>query len=235
LAAADTGVLADRIEVCLDLLRPLIRAHYDDASLRLDDLDRIGQAAAASSNLDAFLAGLVLDPAGASADFARSPQLDDDYLILSIVHSAKGLEWDNVHLIHAAHGAFPSDMALSEPDGLAEEARLFYVAITRARNQLTIYHPQTGAPKRPRRSARLHPAQPVPRRPRLRNDRYLARDARNHDLGRTCAGHSAHCDSGDGRTFLLRSRRRVRRRGSSARSSPPAAACRPRPTSSPDD
>jgi DNA helicase-2/ATP-dependent DNA helicase PcrA len=152
--AAKTSALADRIVAGLDLLRPLIRAHYDDASLRMEDLDRLGQAAAASSNLDAFLTGLVLDPAGASTDYARSPHIDDDYLVLSTVHSAKGLEWDNVHLIHAADGAFPSDMALSDPDGLAEEARLFYVAVTRARNQLTIYHPH-----------RMHPT--------IRSDRHV--------------------------------------------------------------
>jgi DNA helicase-2/ATP-dependent DNA helicase PcrA len=58
------------------------------------------------------------------------------------VHSAKGLEWTAVHLIHAVDGAFPSDMALGTDDGLAEEQRLFYVAVTRARDTLTIYLPQ---------------------------------------------------------------------------------------------
>ena len=61
--------------------------------------------------------------------------------MLSTVHSAKGLEWDTVHLIHAVDGAFPSDMALSTPAGLVEEQRLFYVAVTRARDQLAIYTP----------------------------------------------------------------------------------------------
>ena len=57
------------------------------------------------------------------------------------MHSAKGLEWPHVHVLHAVDGAFPSDMALSSPDGLAEEQRLFYVAITRARDSLAIYSP----------------------------------------------------------------------------------------------
>ena len=85
---------------------------------------------------------MTIDPASASADYARSPHLDEDYLTLSTVHSAKGLEWDAVHLIHAVDGAFPSDMALRTDDGLAEEQRLFYVAVTRARDTLTIYTPQ---------------------------------------------------------------------------------------------
>ncbi|MDQ1752552.1 MAG: ATP-dependent helicase UvrD/PcrA [Pseudonocardiales bacterium] len=141
-AATAASDPSDRITICLDLLRPLIKACYVDAALRQADLDRLGQAAAASSDLGLFLAGLILDPAGATTDYAKPPHLDDDYLVLSTVHSAKGLEWEHVHLIHATDGAFPSDMALSDPDGLAEEARLFYVAVTRARDSLTVHHPQ---------------------------------------------------------------------------------------------
>ena len=58
------------------------------------------------------------------------------------MHSAKGLEWERVHLLHATDGAFPSDMALSDDDGLAEEQRLFYVALTRARDNLVVYTPR---------------------------------------------------------------------------------------------
>jgi DNA helicase-2/ATP-dependent DNA helicase PcrA len=67
--------------------------------------------------------------------------IDEDWLILSTVHSAKGLEFDAVHVIHAADGNFPSDMSLGSPEGLEEERRLFYVAITRARRDLAIYVP----------------------------------------------------------------------------------------------
>jgi transposase len=72
----------------------------------------------------------------------RHTPLDDDYMTLSTVHSAKGLEWDIVHLIGASDGNFPSDMALTTPEGLEEERRLFYVALTRARHTLVIYVPQ---------------------------------------------------------------------------------------------
>ena len=93
-------------------------------------------------DLRAFVAEVTLDPSGASADYAKKPQLDEDYLTLSTVHSAKGLEWSAVHLLRAADGAFPSDMALSTDTGLEEEQRLFYVAITRARDILRIYTPE---------------------------------------------------------------------------------------------
>jgi DNA helicase-2/ATP-dependent DNA helicase PcrA len=67
--------------------------------------------------------------------------IDEDWLVLSTVHSAKGLEFDAVHVIHAADGNFPSDMSLGSPEGLEEERRLFYVAITRARRNLAVYVP----------------------------------------------------------------------------------------------
>ncbi|UQX89303.1 ATP-dependent helicase [Jatrophihabitans telluris] len=141
-AAIANTEAAQRITGCLDVLRPLVKVAYLDAALRQDDLDRLALAAAASSDLERFLAELILDPAGVSTDFAQPPHIDDDYLVLSTVHSAKGLEWEHVHLIHVTDGAFPSDMALSSPNGLAEEARLFYVAVTRARDRLSLYHPQ---------------------------------------------------------------------------------------------
>jgi DNA helicase-2/ATP-dependent DNA helicase PcrA len=94
-----------------------------------------------ATSLGSFLADLALDPPSSSADYAGPPQLDDDYMILSTVHSAKGLEWDAVHVIGASDGNFPSDMALTTPEGLEEERRLFYVALTRARHTLAIYVP----------------------------------------------------------------------------------------------
>ena len=139
-ARAHTAVV-DQVQACLQLLRPLVRAHYLDGALRVDDLDRLAGAAATCPDLPGFVAELTLDPAAASTDYAKPPRLDDDYLTLTTVHSAKGLEWPRVHLIHAVDGAFPSDMALIDADGLDEEHRLFYVAVTRARDALTIYTP----------------------------------------------------------------------------------------------
>jgi DNA helicase-2/ATP-dependent DNA helicase PcrA len=140
--AAATDVVRERVRTCLELLQPLITGNYQDAALHLDDLDQLAGSAQHVRDLGEFVAGLTLDPAAVSTDYARPPHVDDDYLVLSTVHSAKGLEWDTVHLLHAIDGAFPSDMALHDPDGLAEEHRLFYVAITRARDRLTIYVPR---------------------------------------------------------------------------------------------
>jgi ATP-dependent DNA helicase UvrD/PcrA len=124
-----------------DALAPLVRRRYPDAEARLHDLDILVDAAAAASTLEQFAAELALDPPQSSADFAGRPRLDEDYLVLSTIHSAKGLEWDLVHVIHASDGNLPSDMALSSREGLDEERRLFYVALTRARRGLTVYVP----------------------------------------------------------------------------------------------
>ena len=87
------------------------------------------------------MAEVTLDPPQSTGDYAKPPHLDEDFVTLSTVHSAKGLEWEVVHVIHAVDGSFPSDMALSSDEGLAEEARLFYVAVTRARDELNVYTP----------------------------------------------------------------------------------------------
>jgi DNA helicase-2/ATP-dependent DNA helicase PcrA len=124
-----------------DALTPFVRRRYPDADARLHDLAVLVDAAGAASTLEQFAAELALDPPQSSADFAGRPKLDEDYLVLSTIHSAKGLEWDLVHVIHASDGNLPSDMALSAREGLDEERRLLYVALTRARRGLTIYVP----------------------------------------------------------------------------------------------
>jgi DNA helicase II / ATP-dependent DNA helicase PcrA len=124
-----------------DALAPLIRRRYPDADVRLRDLDLLADGAARSPSLEQFTAELALDPPQSSADLARQPKLDEDYLVLSTIHSAKGLEWETVHLIHASDGNVPSDMALTSRDGLEEERRLLYVALTRPRRALHVYVP----------------------------------------------------------------------------------------------
>jgi DNA helicase-2/ATP-dependent DNA helicase PcrA len=129
------------VDQCTGLLEPLVRRRYPDSGVRLVDIERLSGAAAASTDLATFVAEVTLDPAASSSDYAKPPHLDEDFLTLSTVHSAKGLEWSQVHVLHAVDGAFPSDMALSTDEGLAEEHRLFYVAVTRARDELAIYTP----------------------------------------------------------------------------------------------
>jgi DNA helicase-2/ATP-dependent DNA helicase PcrA len=137
-AEVDTPQLAAAILAALD--SPL-RARYPDAAIRIADLQRLADAAASRPSLHDALVDLALDPPLSASDLAGPPRLDDDFLVISTVHSAKGLEWPVVHLPQLADGAVPSDMALGSPGGLAEEHRLFYVAVTRARDHLYLYAP----------------------------------------------------------------------------------------------
>jgi DNA helicase II / ATP-dependent DNA helicase PcrA len=140
-AAAGLDGTADRATAILAALRDPLQARYPDAAIRMADLERLADAAAASPSLHDALVELALDPPVSGSDLAGRPRLDDDFLVISTVHSAKGLEWPVVHLPQLADGAVPSDMALSTPEGLAEEQRLFYVAVTRARDRVYLYAP----------------------------------------------------------------------------------------------
>ncbi|HEX4427999.1 MAG TPA: ATP-dependent helicase [Frankiaceae bacterium] len=142
-ARAESSIPA-RVTACTSIVMPLVHRRYTDAPARVGDLERLAAGAERSVDLAGFVAQVTLDPPASTGDFAKPPHLDEDYVTLSTVHSAKGLEWPVVHLLHAVDGAFPSDMALgdfSDNSGLAEEQRLFYVAITRARDELSIYTP----------------------------------------------------------------------------------------------
>jgi DNA helicase-2/ATP-dependent DNA helicase PcrA len=131
----------DRATAILAALDAPLRDRYPDAGVRLNDLERLADAAASRPSLHDALVELALDPPVSASDLAGPPRLDEDFLVLSTIHSAKGLEWPVVHLLHLVDGAVPSDMALGSPEGLAEERRLFYVAVTRARDQLNLYAP----------------------------------------------------------------------------------------------
>jgi DNA helicase II / ATP-dependent DNA helicase PcrA len=141
LAAAAGDPSSAQAAAILAVLDPLIRARYPDAAARLADLQRLADAAAAQPSLHDALAELTLDPPVSASDLAGPPRLDEDYLTISTIHAAKGLEWPIVHLPQLVDGAIPSDMALGDPGGLAEEHRLFYVAVTRARDCLYLYAP----------------------------------------------------------------------------------------------
>jgi DNA helicase II / ATP-dependent DNA helicase PcrA len=139
--AAFMEMTGERTTAILAALRDPLRARYPDADIRIADLERLADAAASRPSLHDALVELALDPPVSASDLAGPPRLDDDFLVISTVHSAKGLEWPVVHLPHLVDGAVPSDMALASPVGLAEERRLFYVAVTRARDQLFLYAP----------------------------------------------------------------------------------------------
>jgi DNA helicase II / ATP-dependent DNA helicase PcrA len=124
-----------------DAISPLIKARYPDGALRMTDLDQLVAAAHESSDLVHFAAEVALDPPQSSSDLAGPPHLDEDYLVLSTIHSAKGLEWDGVHVLAIYDGNFPACMSAGSRESIDEERRLLYVAVTRARRQLHLYVP----------------------------------------------------------------------------------------------
>jgi DNA helicase-2/ATP-dependent DNA helicase PcrA len=121
--------------------QPHLERLYDAAQVRAGDLEQLEQIAAAYPCRERFLTELTLDPPDATGDEAGVPHLDDDYLILSTIHSAKGQEWDVVYVLNIADGCIPSDMATGNPAQIEEERRLLYVAMTRARDHLYLVHP----------------------------------------------------------------------------------------------
>jgi DNA helicase-2/ATP-dependent DNA helicase PcrA len=125
----------------LKFYQPLLETHYDNFQPRLRDLEQLELIASRYKNRRRMLLELTLDPPSSTQDLAGQPHLDDDYLVLSTIHSAKGLEWDAVYVIHAADGYIPSDMATKNSDEVEEELRLFYVALTRAKNWLYVCYP----------------------------------------------------------------------------------------------
>ena len=138
-AALAAGPDAERLR---DALAPIVRAHYMDGAVRIQDLDALCGLARDASDLRTFVAELLLDPPASSTDLAGPALQDEDWLVLSTVHSAKGLEWQAVHLVAAYDGNFPSDLAAGSRESLAEERRLLYVALTRARRSLIVYVPR---------------------------------------------------------------------------------------------
>ncbi|MGV3719888.1 MAG: ATP-dependent helicase [Actinomycetota bacterium] len=133
--------VASQVERIRRFYEPIFQRVYDNAPMRLRDLDSLEQIAVGSSSRAQFLADLALDPPSSTQDLAGPPLLDEDYLILSTIHSAKGCEWNAVHLIHVSDGIIPSDMATGSTEEIEEERRLLYVAMTRARDALYLYFP----------------------------------------------------------------------------------------------
>ena len=142
IAESGEGAPGPTVERLRDTLAPLVRGHYADGPVRLHDLDAIAGMAGDAADLRSFVAEIVLDPPASAADLAGPPHLDDDWLVLSTVHSAKGLEWQSVHLLAAYDGNFPACMSAGTSESIAEERRLLYVALTRARRSLSIYVPR---------------------------------------------------------------------------------------------
>jgi DNA helicase-2/ATP-dependent DNA helicase PcrA len=141
LSGPDPGAPSVQVERIQAVYAPLLEHLYDSPESRLGDLDQIARLADRAPDRAQFLADLALDPPTWTGDLAGPPVLDEDFLILSTMHSAKGLEWDAVYVIHAADGNIPSDLATGSAEEIEEERRLFYVALSRARDWLYVCCP----------------------------------------------------------------------------------------------
>jgi DNA helicase II / ATP-dependent DNA helicase PcrA len=121
---------------------PHLQRIHEDAAVRQADLAQLAQIAQGFSSREAFLTELTLDPPGATSDEAGAPLLDEDYLILSTIHSAKGQEWKAVFVLNCVDGCIPADLATGSSAEIEEERRLLYVAMTRAKDHLHLIVPQ---------------------------------------------------------------------------------------------
>jgi DNA helicase-2/ATP-dependent DNA helicase PcrA len=130
------------LQAVIDWYQPQLERLHDDARVRRADLDQLCQLAAGHGSRQQFVTELTLDPPAATSNEADVPHRDEDYLILSTIHSAKGQEWSVVHVLNVVDGCMPADMATGQRAEIEEERRLLYVAMTRARDALDLWLPQ---------------------------------------------------------------------------------------------
>jgi ATP-dependent DNA helicase UvrD/PcrA len=139
--AVTEGPWQGQVARAREWFEPHLERIYDSAHVRLGDLVQLERLATQFATRDQFLAELALDPPAVTGDLAGTPLLDEDYLILSTVHSAKGQEWDAVYILNVSDGNFPSEFSTGTSDQIEEERRLLYVAMTRAKNDLHLIAP----------------------------------------------------------------------------------------------
>jgi DNA helicase II / ATP-dependent DNA helicase PcrA len=142
---------------------PRLEALHGDAHTRAGDLEQLEQIAGGFDSRERFLSELTLDPPSATGAEAGPPYLDEDYLILSTIHSAKGQEWDAVYILNAVDGCIPSDMATGTPEEIEEERRLLYVAMTRAKTSLHLVRPMRFFVRQQQRHGDRHVIAPITR------------------------------------------------------------------------
>src|SRR5438105_15060419 len=114
---------------------------HDDAPVRKLDVEQLARLATGYASRERFLTELTLDPPQSTSDQSGVPHLDEDYLILSTIHSAKGQEWRCVYVLTCVDGCLPSDMATGTTEEIEEERRLLYVAMTRSKEHLHLVVP----------------------------------------------------------------------------------------------
>jgi DNA helicase-2/ATP-dependent DNA helicase PcrA len=132
---------AGQLGLVREWYEPHLERIYDAARVRAADIEQLERLSMQYATRERFITELTLDPPRASGDLAGDPSLDEDYLILSTVHSAKGQEWDSVYVLNVADGNFPNEHAAGKPHLIEEERRLLYVAMTRAKESLHLIAP----------------------------------------------------------------------------------------------
>ena len=154
-----TGIPADlsaQVGQILAYYEPLMRANLDRPNERLQDLRQVELLASQYQSRATFLSDLAIDPLRSTQEFAKHSDADEQRLVLSTIHSAKGLEWDAVFVIHASDGNIPCSKSMRTWQEIDEELRLFFVALTRAKTYLHISYPfRSGSPRGPSGAARL--------------------------------------------------------------------------------
>jgi DNA helicase-2/ATP-dependent DNA helicase PcrA len=130
-----------QLHMAREWYRPHFERIYEHFHTRLGDLDQLELLSGQYPSRERFLTELTLDPPNATSDLAGTPVLDEDYLTLTTIHSAKGMEWDTVYLLNVVDGSFPSEFATGKAELIEEERRLLYVALTRAQNDLILVAP----------------------------------------------------------------------------------------------
>ncbi|MGQ9424484.1 ATP-dependent helicase [Gilvimarinus sp. F26214L] len=131
----------EQMKAVADWYRGILEERYDNHFVRAGDIDQLSLIAQQYPNRERFLSELTLDPPNKTGDHGKDNLKDDDYLILSTVHSAKGQEWHKVFVLNVVDGNFPNEYATQSQDALEEERRLFNVAITRAQRELHLLQP----------------------------------------------------------------------------------------------
>jgi DNA helicase II / ATP-dependent DNA helicase PcrA len=130
-----------QVHLAREWYKPQFERIYEHFHTRLGDLDQLELLSGQYPSRERFLTELTLDPPNATSDLAGQPVLDEDYVILSTIHSAKGMEWDTVYVLNVVDGSFPSEFSTGKAELIEEERRLFYVALTRAQNDLVLMAP----------------------------------------------------------------------------------------------
>ena len=138
----ETSVWPTDLQRAIAWYQPHLERLFDDHRVRRGDLDTLLRLAQSHGSRTRFVTELTLDPPAATGDEAGPPLRDDDYLVLSTLHSSKGQEWSAVHLLRMVDGCMPSDIATGRTEEIEEERRLLYVGMTRAKDSLTLWLPQ---------------------------------------------------------------------------------------------